>query len=91
MIELVATTARTVTVNGRRYTADAGATILADPRDLDRLAGFGLEPAPPPAADEATLGDLRERAKAAGIRGRTTMDREELLEALRTAPDGQEA
>jgi hypothetical protein len=95
-VTLTATGPLDVTIGGRRYQADAGGTIRAVPAHAARLARFGVTASGDvdvevqgDGLDELTAAQLAELARDREIRGRSTMTREELLEALRTN-DAQE-
>lgn len=77
--------ARDVNVAGTRYQADPDEIVEVAPGHVAILAGYGFVPADEESTDleDRNLGELRELAAQANIRGRTKMHREELLEALR--------
>lgn len=88
-MEMIASAARTLNVGGRAYVASAaGDAVDAHPADVATLERYGFHPSID--LEELTTGELRSRATEAEIPGRSKMDREALIEALRT-PDGQEA
>lgn len=93
-MQMQATVRRTVRIGASIYDVEAGDVVDVDPRHVDRLSAFGFRPvdgseeSDPQDLEEAPMSALRELATRAEIEGRSRMNREELLEALR---DGQEA
>jgi hypothetical protein len=76
-----------VSIGGRRYRAKPGETVDADPRDVARLARFGVEERPDDEEsdrplEDRTVPELRHLADRLGVEIDSKARRAELLEAL---------
>lgn len=82
--------ARTVQRGGTIYRLQPGTDVDVAPADLGTLeaAGAHLPAAPPapPDLDSMTVEELRHLARERDLPGRSSMTRDELLEALAHAP-----
>lgn len=90
--------ARQVRRGPRLYTADAGDVIDVHPLDVDRLTAAGFElveeessSEPGQSLEDRTVEELRELARDVDLEGRSSMSKAELVSALSTQTEQQEA